>query len=445
MEPLPCHQLRDLTARQSLDHGCETAIEPWRLAATNTASGKAPNAVRDQMMRHDNGAYINENAYRNEPTEDTLIAMLSHVHVMRDPRASSDTVPKEIWDQLEPDPEVLELEEQRKRLKGDRYHYHDNENKGKIQQIGQKIRTLRSRRAKVILEQYRKVYFENRPTWDTEQQDGSNNDELDMDDFDDDFDDDFHGPDIHLDIPERAELAQSVCKPPEDLSDDELTQRRIRFKEYMVAPTSKQETVRRDGVAPRAAPEVEVTDSPRSSSNDTDAIPTNTSIAKPAVDDAAMLGDPFPRRMHKFQCTECIGDGQLFYEHRTFSFTRASSRNDHFDRRHLPTLTQRLAQGHLQCTHPKCTNRVSNFRSMEQYVEHQLRVHHVKLRAVGGKAARSRYGIRKNKEPDQIVWRVGSPVTPDESFNGESVVYQAQNHAAKTVSTAEMLGVAPPV
>lgn len=48
--------------------------------------------------------------------------MLSHIDVMRDPRATSNMVSQEIWDQLEPDPEVLELEAERKRLKGGKYH-----------------------------------------------------------------------------------------------------------------------------------------------------------------------------------------------------------------------------------------------------------------------------------------------------------------------------------
>lgn len=70
-----------------------------------------------------NDAYIREqvefhlhNAYCNEPTEDAPI-------VMRDPRATSNIVPQEFWDQLKPDPEVLELEEKRKRLKGGKHHY----------------------------------------------------------------------------------------------------------------------------------------------------------------------------------------------------------------------------------------------------------------------------------------------------------------------------------
>lgn len=41
MEPLQYHRLRDDMARQSLDYGCERAIEPkaWRRGAANAANG----------------------------------------------------------------------------------------------------------------------------------------------------------------------------------------------------------------------------------------------------------------------------------------------------------------------------------------------------------------------------------------------------------------------
>ena len=65
--------------------------------------------MRDQMMRHDfkwatfNSVYINEqvefhlqNVCCEEPTEDALIAMLSHIDVMRDPRVISNMVSQEI-------------------------------------------------------------------------------------------------------------------------------------------------------------------------------------------------------------------------------------------------------------------------------------------------------------------------------------------------------------
>ena len=130
----------------------------WRRGAANAANGKAPDSVRDQMMRHDpkwatfNSAYINEqvefhlqNAYCEEPTEDALIAMLSHIDVMRDPRATSNMVPQEIWDQVEPDPEILELEEERTTFKAGRHQYRSgNENSERIEEIGRRIRTLKA-------------------------------------------------------------------------------------------------------------------------------------------------------------------------------------------------------------------------------------------------------------------------------------------------------------
>lgn len=55
-----------------------------------------------------------------------------------------------------------------------------------------KTRALKAQRVKDVIKQYRKFYFENRPTWDIEQQGGSGNDKLDMDNFDEGLDHDFH-------------------------------------------------------------------------------------------------------------------------------------------------------------------------------------------------------------------------------------------------------------
>jgi len=74
-------------------------------------------------MRHDPrfatfyGAYINEiaefhlqNAFLEEETEDKLFKMFAHVSLTRDPRATRDMVPKEIWDNLPPDPGIAAWE-----------------------------------------------------------------------------------------------------------------------------------------------------------------------------------------------------------------------------------------------------------------------------------------------------------------------------------------------
>ncbi|KJR83642.1 uncharacterized protein SPSK_04752 [Sporothrix schenckii 1099-18] len=64
-----------------------------------------------------NSAYINEkvtfhlqNAVLDEPYEDALIGILSHMSAMRDPSASSDMVPDEVWRDLPLDPEIVALQ-----------------------------------------------------------------------------------------------------------------------------------------------------------------------------------------------------------------------------------------------------------------------------------------------------------------------------------------------
>ena len=357
---------------------------------------------------------------------------------------------------MKPDLEVLELEEERKTLKAGKHQYRNgNENSERIEEIDRRIRTLKAQQAKEVRKKYREYYFENRPTWDIEQQDGNNDDDGDMvtDDAGSDLNDDFNEPDIDLDIPERAKLARLVCKQPENLSDDELLERRIQFGECMVALMSKRETVRRDIIAQRGSVEMVLKDSSKSSrsaSIDMDAIPT-----KPAVDDAALIDDPFPCRMDKFQCTECIGDGRLSYDERTFRYTRTSSRNKHFDSQHLPSLTRLLAQDLLACAHPKCTKMVHKFRNMDEYKTHQLRVHHIELRPAGGRAARSQKSSpaadrRKSEEPSQIVWRLESPESPEspattsaEPYNSEGV-FQVQDSAVEMMHAAQTMDVAPP-
>ncbi|KAF9269965.1 hypothetical protein L218DRAFT_4953 [Marasmius fiardii PR-910] len=172
--------------------------------------------------------------------------MLTHIDVMRDLRATKDMVPDEIWDQLEPDPEIVELEQQRERLKAGRYQYRDSEHAEQITALGKQIRAMRAQWVKDIRKQYREYYFDNRPTWDIEQQDTSS-DDLE----DDDSKHDFNEPDIDLDIPERSELARLLCKQPENLSLDELQERRIQAGECMVALSTKRETVRREVLTQR--------------------------------------------------------------------------------------------------------------------------------------------------------------------------------------------------
>ncbi|KAK3938085.1 hypothetical protein QBC46DRAFT_460441 [Diplogelasinospora grovesii] len=212
-EALPYSKLRDDIGRQSLDAGQEKPMQPkdFRRGAANEANGKAPNAVRDQMMRHDpkwatfNSAYINvrvkfhlQNAVLHEPHEDALIKMLMHISVMRDPRANGDMVPDE-----------------------------------------------------AILKEYRADYFYNRPTWDIERQARREEEE----------EEEYVEPAVDLQIPERARLAEILCNQPEDRSYKDLFDLRIQAAELMVALCDKRETARCRRIRQCARPEVSVKES----------------------------------------------------------------------------------------------------------------------------------------------------------------------------------------
>jgi hypothetical protein len=65
---------------------------------------------------------------------------------------------------MSPNPEIVELEQQRERLKGGRYRIQDQDNEQKIQDLTQLIRNKKAQRIKEIVKEYRDDYFYHRPT-----------------------------------------------------------------------------------------------------------------------------------------------------------------------------------------------------------------------------------------------------------------------------------------
>ncbi|KAK4220404.1 hypothetical protein QBC38DRAFT_550690, partial [Podospora fimiseda] len=211
-QPLSYQKLHDDMERQSLDAGEENAIEPkaWRRGAANVANGNASDAVRDHVMHHDpkwatfNSAYINEKvgfhlqkAFLDEPTEDSLLAMLSHIGLMRDPRASKDMVPDGVWEMMPPDPETEKLDTERARLKGGQYRIKGSENDDRIRELTRLTAAKVARWKNDIRRAYREDYFYNRPTWDVEANGQEKREYIE--------------PAIDLYTPERAQLAEILC------------------------------------------------------------------------------------------------------------------------------------------------------------------------------------------------------------------------------------------
>ncbi|KAH6714543.1 ankyrin repeat-containing domain protein [Leptodontidium sp. MPI-SDFR-AT-0119] len=97
----------------------------FRRNTGNVVDHEATSAVRDQVMRHNqnsavyNAAYINErvlfdvqSAVLERPFANGILCMLTHMSLMRDPRAPVH-VPDDVLAAFPPDPRIVDLEEQR--------------------------------------------------------------------------------------------------------------------------------------------------------------------------------------------------------------------------------------------------------------------------------------------------------------------------------------------
>ncbi|KAK3943757.1 hypothetical protein QBC46DRAFT_21328 [Diplogelasinospora grovesii] len=359
-------RLRDDIGDQSINSGHERRWTPRfaRRGASNAANGDAPDSVRDQMMRHDpqfatsHHAYLNEianfdlqNAFLEEEKESQLFRLFAHVSLTRDPRATADMVPKEVWENLPPDPEIVKLEEQRAELKQGNYRIDGHPDEAQIRQLTEDIRKKRAQRDKQVVKQYREHYFYNRPTWDIERQARGEEEE------------EYAEPAIHVNIPERARLAEIFCHQPDDLTEDQIFEQKIEAVSLMVALCDKRETARRNRIRERANACLPIKAEPLEIEHKPEASP-----------------DRFPLLLNAAQCPDCIGDERLSREERTFTYCRPTVMNDHFDEQHLIRREQAERGGErIRCEHPKC--RDLKFQHIDHFRRHVQKVHGVTLRS----------------------------------------------------------------
>ncbi|KAF5962953.1 hypothetical protein FBULB1_13691 [Fusarium bulbicola] len=367
-------KLRDDIGQQSLDSGHERKWTPRfaRRGAGNAANGAylyntcplnagfvampslfpvltvfftgdAPDSVRDQIMRQDprfmtfQSAYLNEianfdlqNAFLEEEKESQLFRLFAHVSLTRDPRATADMVPDEVWANLPPDPEIVELEEQREQLKQGKYRIEGHENEEEIRRLTNEIRTKRAYREKQDIEQQARGKEE----------------------------EEYTEPVIDMHIPERNRLANILCHQPDGLTEDQVLEQRIEAIQLMVALCDKRETVKRHRVQQNARAPPHIKTEPSEAGSE----------PEPCL-------NQFPLLMQAGQCPDCIGDERLSLEERIFTYCRPTVRNDHFDDQHLVERERALQRGErMVCTHPAC--RVQNqgqdleFHNMDHFRVH---------------------------------------------------------------------------
>ena len=306
-------------------------------------------------------AYLNEvvqfdlqNTVLEEEREDQLYKLFAHVSLTRDPRATRDMVPEEVWANAKPDPEIVALEERRAQLKNGRYRVQGLECEAEVRELTEKIRTKRTQRDEMIVRDYREYYFYNRSTWDVERQTRG------------EVEEEYVEPEIDLRIPERARLAELLCHQPKDQPDGEIFDLRIETNDLMVALCGKRETVKRNRIQRTFQTALSVKEE------------SPLPVADEPVPDPAP--DSFPLLLNPKQCPDCIGDERLTLEERTFQYCRPTVRNDHFDDRHLEEREHAELHGEpIRCYHPECRDR--KFQHLDHFRNHVQTTHGVPLRS----------------------------------------------------------------
>ncbi|KAH9206317.1 hypothetical protein DL95DRAFT_429610 [Leptodontidium sp. 2 PMI_412] len=175
-------------------------------------------------MRHNpnsavyNGAYINEkvpfdvlSAVLERPSVDGILRMLTHMSLMRDPRAPIQ-VPDDVLAALPPDPHIVNLEEQRAQLKAGAYRIKGTEVEAEVRRITAEIGIARTRR-NIISE---------------EQNSGQQEEE-------------YIEPVVEHQIPEQAQLAELIYSHVADTTSQEIIARRIHSAGLMVALCHRRE------------------------------------------------------------------------------------------------------------------------------------------------------------------------------------------------------------
>ncbi|KAI1419237.1 hypothetical protein F5Y12DRAFT_720951 [Xylaria sp. FL1777] len=232
------------------------ALDDGAFAASNLTRAARVFATKTSCAASFNNAYINEkvqfhlqSVILDEPSEDMLIALLTHIDLTRDLRARKDMVLNDVWRNMPPDENI-----------------NSRDDEEELRTLSIDIRNRRAKRKREVQDEYRKYYFYNRPTWDVEGRGRGEEEE------------EYIEPAIDLAIPEREQLAKLLCQQAEDGDGDQFDGLQIQAADLMVRLCRRRETAKRPR---RVLPETEPN------------IPIKQESPAP---------DPFPLLM---QCTQC--------------------------------------------------------------------------------------------------------------------------------------------
>jgi hypothetical protein len=338
--------------------------------------GVAPDAVRDQVMRHDpftgvfNGAYINHTVRFNvqdaflesDISDDGLTRAFTHMSIRCNPGAPKE-VPREVMERLlAADLDIVDLERRFKALhtairREDKFikrapEKKRNEHEDLRKQLTNAKKSLRTE----IEEAYRKDYFfqihNEMMKRQLQRYLEKNMVEEDAEDVE---------LVIEHQLEERTRLQQVLCDLSKDLSPQTIVARKVSAINLMVALASRQEFQTRK---PRSPPAYK------------DPVKEESPVPAPALDPFPQP-DKFPLVCKKTQCIICIGNERLPYEQRTRTFRRVSHMMDHVENLHL---SKQPTDQKIICHHPMCKAEGLVLNSVMHFKNHVAAVHRISLR-----------------------------------------------------------------
>jgi hypothetical protein len=344
--------------------------------------GKASDAIRDQVMRHNPFTGVFNEAYNNQAvrfnvqdaylesdiTDDGLTRAFTHMSIRCNPGAPKE-VPREVMDQLlAADPEIAVLERQFKeshtRIKWE-YKFikrAPTEIREAHKKLGQQLKNATKSLEDELEAEHRKDYFFyihnemmkrqlNRPLNETVVEEEAE-------------------PVIEHQLEERTRLQRVLCDLSKDLSPQAIVARKVLAINLQIALASRQELQTRQR---RSAPPCK---DPLK-----DPLKKDSPVPAPAFAPALDLFPPpskFPLVCEKTQCIFCIGNERLSYEQRTRKFGRPTHMMDHVENLHLRYASE------YPCPHPVCKAeglvRNNVMHNVMHFKNHVATVHKISLR-----------------------------------------------------------------
>jgi hypothetical protein len=283
-------------------------------------------------------------AVLERPSADGILRILTHISLMRDPRAPVH-VPDDVLAALPPDPDIVALEQQREELKAGAYRIQGTEIEAEVRRLTAEISSARSRRRNIISKEYRADYFRRRPIEDIEKQNSGQQEE------------EYIEPVVEHQIPERTQLAALLCSHIAGITSQEIIKRRIHSAGLMLTLCQCREVPRRYRL-PVTLPQRPL-------------IKEESPGLEPF--------EPFPLLLAKTQCPICIGDESKSYEERMGCFCRVSKMRDHVARIHLRGV---VPEEPFSCRHPVCKSQSPKLvlKDLQAFKNHVQTVHGVSLR-----------------------------------------------------------------